>query len=137
MIQVTGDIELAEEELQFRFVLASGPGGQNVNKVASAAQLRFDTASAALPDPVRARLRALAGRRLTREGEIVITAKSYRTRERNRHDAIERLLSLIRQAARPPRTRKKTRPPRASKERRLQEKRTRSRRLDARRTPND
>jgi ribosome-associated protein len=109
--------------LTFRFIRASGPGGQNVNKVASAVQLRCDLkAWPALPERVRARLRTLAGRRLTDDDVIVITAQRFRTQEQNRRDALERFEALVRQARIEPKTRKPTRPTRASKERRLEAK---------------
>ncbi len=124
MIDITPDIRLDEGELEFRFVLASGPGGQNVNKVATAVQLRFDAArSPSLPQDVRARLLALAGSRATKEGEVLIVARRFRTQERNREDALERLVLLIRRAAARPKTRRKTRPSRAAKQRRLDSKR--------------
>jgi ribosome-associated protein len=126
MIQVTPTIALDERDLREDFVRAPGPGGQNVNKVATAVQLRFDVAAAQLPDDVRARLARLAGRRLTAEGVLVIDAHRYRTRERNRADALERLLDLVRRAAEPPKPRRPTRPTRASRERRLEGKRQRS-----------
>jgi ribosome-associated protein len=108
-------------------VRASGPGGQNVNKVASAAQLRFDAKhSAALPEDVRQRLLRLAGKRINEGGILVIEAKRYRSQERNRKDAIDRLVNLIRKAAAKPKSRKKTKPTEASKRRRLEEKRRRS-----------
>jgi ribosome-associated protein len=104
-------------------VLASGPGGQNVNKVASAVQLRFDVRrSPSLPDEVRARLERLAGRRLTQDGVLVIDARRHRTRERNREDALERLAALIRKAAVPPVPRRPTRPSAAARRRRLEAK---------------
>jgi ribosome-associated protein len=126
MIQVTPTLALDERDLHEEFVRAPGPGGQNVNKVATAVQLRFDLASSQLPEDVRARLARLAGRRLTAEGVLVIDAHRYRTRERNRTDALERLLDLVRRAAEPPKPRKPTRPTRASRERRLEGKRQRA-----------
>lgn len=124
MIIATPSIHIPEDELQFQFKLASGPGGQNVNKVATAAELRFDVArSPSLPDAVRARLRAQAGSRVNQNGELLITAWRFRSQERNRQDAIERLIALIQQAATAPRPRVKTKPSRAAKQRRMDEKR--------------
>ena len=122
MIAVTDAIALDEKELEERFVRAAGPGGQNVNKVSTAVELRFDVrASPSLPDGVRARLERLSGRRLTLEGVLVLQASRFRTQERNRQDALDRLLELIRRAAEPPPPpRKKTRPTLASKKRRLE-----------------
>lgn len=129
-------IQVPDDELEYRFVLASGPGGQNVNKVATAVQLRFDAArSPSLSEPVRARLRELAGTRMTKDGVVVITAKRFRTQERNRQDARERLLDLLRRAARPPKPRRKTRPPKAARERRLQAKRAKGEKKQLRRSP--
>ncbi len=129
MIFVTPDIELNEDELHFQFVLASGPGGQNVNKVATAVQLRFDiNRSTALSGDVRTRLRHLAGTRLTRDGVLVITARRFRTQARNRADAIERLVLLIRKAAIRPRPRRTTKPSAAVKRRRREDKRRRGER---------
>jgi ribosome-associated protein len=120
-------LTLDERELSETFIRASGPGGQNVNKVASAAQLRFDAKnSPSLPEPVRVRLMRLAGQRLTQDGVIVITARRFRSQERNRDDARERLIALIRRAAEPPKPRRKTRPSAARREERLAAKARRS-----------
>ncbi len=128
MIPITDHIALDEAELEFSFIRASGPGGQNVNKVSSAVQMRFDARrSPSLPNEVSTRLQALAGARLTLDGVIVITANRHRTQERNRADAIERLTALIAKAAVAPVKRRPTRPPKAAKERRLDSK---SRRAD-------
>src|SRR5262249_30467275 len=127
LIRVTPAISLDERELEERFIRASGPGGQNVNKLSSAVQLRFDVRrSPSLPDDVRVRLERLAGRRLTREGVLVITAQRHRTQERNRQDALARLIELIRQAAVAPIPRRATKPTRGSRERRLESKRRRA-----------
>src|SRR5258708_35285139 len=126
MIQI-GAIEIDERELEERFIRASGPGGQNVNKLSTAVQLRFDVRrSPSLPDGVRARLERLAGRRLTRDGVIVITAQRHRTQERNRQDALDRLVELIARAAVAPVPRRKTKPTRGSRERRLESKKRRA-----------
>ena len=127
MIEVTPTIQLGDDELMVRAVRASGPGGQHVNKVSTAVELRFDVrGSPSLPPDVRLRLERLAGRRLTREGVLVILAQRHRTQERNRADALARLLELIGQAAVAPTPRRPTKPTRGSKERRLERKKNRS-----------
>ncbi|NQU76371.1 MAG: aminoacyl-tRNA hydrolase [Planctomycetes bacterium] len=123
MIRVTGAITIDESELAFSFVRSPGPGGQNVNKVATACQLRFDVAgSNSLPADVKRRLRALAGSRMTASGELVLIARRYRTQLRNRTDAVERLTAMLRSAATAPKHRRPTRPTGASIRRRLQAK---------------
>ena len=127
LIPINCHLFLDDGEIEESFVRASGPGGQNVNKVSSAVQIRFDlSGSRSLPEDLRQRLARLAGRRLTRDGVIVIIAQRYRTQERNRQDALDRLIALIRRAAVPPVPRRPTKPSRAAKERRLQAKAKRS-----------
>jgi ribosome-associated protein len=127
MIQITPSISLNEAEIEEAFIRASGPGGQKVNKTESAVQLRFNArTSSSLPNAVFLRLRPLAGRRMTKDGVIVITASQYRTQEQNRHDAMDRLITLIREASAPPKHRVATRPSKGQKQRRLDTKRRQS-----------
>jgi ribosome-associated protein len=127
MLRVSPTISIDDSELEESFIASAGPGGQNVNKVATAVQLRFDVVrSPSLPDPVRHRLIALSGSRLTKDGVLVLTGRQYRTQERNRADVRERLIELVREAAVIPKKRRPTRPTRASKERRLEGKKNRA-----------
>ena len=126
MIEVTDLISLGDDEVRLEFVQSSGPGGQNVNKVASKAQLRFDTNSSSLPEDVRSRLRQIAKKRISDDGILLIEARRYRTQDQNRADAINRLVGLIRKAAEKPKTRRRTRPTEASIQKRLESKRRRS-----------
>jgi len=124
VIEITPNLSLDEGELQFDFVRASGPGGQNVNKVSTAVQLRFNVMnSASLPEEVRRRLVRLSGRRITEAGELIIEARRFRTQQQNRQDALDRLVALIRRAAARPKVRRPTRRTLASQQRRLESKR--------------
>lgn len=136
MIRITPAIAIKEKEIEEDFIHSSGPGGQNVNKVATAVQLRFDVKnSPSLPCEVRRRLIRLSGRRITEKGVLIINARRYRSQERNRQDALERLIGLIRKAAIAPRPRRKTVPTFASKQHRLDSKHRRSRAKQDRKTP--
>jgi ribosome-associated protein len=126
MIEITPSLQIDERQLQIDFVRASGPGGQNVNKVATAVQLRFDVSASSLPEEVRARLVQLAGNRITSEGVLLIEAKRFRTQEQNRTDAIQRFAELVRKSLVKPKSRKKTKPTQAAKEERLKEKKRRA-----------
>jgi len=125
MIEITPSFQLDERELQIEFTRASGPGGQNVNKVATAVQLRFDVYASSLPTDVKSRLIHLAGNRITSEGVLLIEAKRFRTQEQNREDAIQRFVELVRKSLVQPKQRKKTKPTPAAKEERLNEKKRR------------
>jgi ribosome-associated protein len=125
MLEITPSLQIDERELQIDFIRASGPGGQNVNKVATAVQLRFDVRASSLPADVKERLIQHAGNRMTSEGELLIEAKRFRTQEQNREDAIHRFMELVRKSLVKPKVRKKTKPSQASKEERLKEKKRR------------
>ena len=125
MIEITPSLQIDERELQIDFIRASGPGGQNVNKVATAAQLRFDVNASSLPEEAKARLIQIAGSRITSESVLLIEAKRFRTQEQNREDAIHRFIELIRKSLVKPKARKKTKPTQSSKEERLKEKKRR------------
>ncbi len=122
MLEITPSLQIDERDVQIDFIRASGPGGQNVNKVATAVQLRFDVHASSLPSEVKARLIHLAGKRVTNEGELLIEAKRFRTQEHNREDAIQRFVELVRKSLVQPKARKKTKPTASSKEERLKEK---------------
>jgi ribosome-associated protein len=134
MIRITSDLSIDKKEISLEFVKSSGPGGQKVNKASSAVQLRFDVAnSPSLPEAVRQRLTKLAGSRINESGVLIIDARRFRTQTQNRQDAIDRLVDLIREASKKPKSRKKTRPSKAAKERRLANKHRQSEKKRTRR----
>lgn len=122
MLEITPSFSIDERELHFEFIRSAGPGGQNVNKVATAVQLRFDVQASSLPEDAKERLLAMAGQRATTAGEILIEARRFRTQEQNREDALRRFVELVRKSLVPPKPRQKTKPTAASKTRRLKEK---------------
>jgi ribosome-associated protein len=132
-IEITPQFSIDDEHISYEFMRASGPGGQNVNKVSSAVRLRFDLESAALPAGVHARLQRLAGNQITTEGELLIEAQGERSQERNRQEALDRLIELLRQAAKKPKKRLKTRPSKAARQRRLEAKQRHSQKKKQRR----
>jgi len=134
VLRISDTIVVRDEELEERFVRASGPGGQNVNKVATAVELRFNVAESTLPDRVKERLATLAGSRLSADGVLLIDSRAHRTQLQNREAARERLVELLQQAAKRPKKRRPTKPTKASKERRLESKTKRARIKRARRT---
>lgn len=131
MLEITPALHLDERELQLSFIRSAGPGGQNVNKVATAVQLRFSIPSSSLPDEVKTRLRHLGGKRVTQDGVLIIEARTFRTQEQNREEALRRFVHLVRKAAERPKPRTPTRPTRASQQKRLDQKK---RRGDVKRT---
>jgi ribosome-associated protein len=132
MIEITPSITIDERELTFEYIRASGPGGQNVNKVATAVQMRFDIHASSLPEDVKVRLSHFAGKRVTSEGILVIEAKRFRTQEQNRFDAMERFVELVKKASAKPKSRRKTKPTAASQEKRLRSKKQRGKIKQAR-----
>jgi ribosome-associated protein len=137
MLEITPSFKIDERELKFDFTRATGPGGQNVNKVATAVQLRFDVNNSSLTEEVKTRLIHLAAKRMTGEGVLLIEAKRFRTQEQNREDATQRFIELVRKAFTKPKVRKKTRPTKVSKEARLKEKKRKGEIKRLRQKPSD
>lgn len=135
MIEVTPEISINESDIQLDFIRSSGPGGQNVNKVASGVQLRYNLAASTLPDEIKYRLSRIAHNRITEDGVLIIEAKRYRTQEQNREDAVARLVALIAKATEKPKPRKKTKPSAASQAKRIEEKKRRGAIKRSRRMP--
>lgn len=126
MINITKHISIDDNRIDFSFIRASGPGGQNVNRVASAVQLRFNLKDASLPEDVTDRLKKLAGKKVNKQGELIIEAKRFRNQQKNRKDAINRLVKMIKKAAKKPKPRKETKPPAKAHKKRLEEKKKQS-----------
>jgi len=122
MLEIIPTYSIDEKELHFEFVRSAGPGGQNVNKVATAVQLRFDVRGSSLPEEAKARLISISGQRITKDGELLIEARRFRTQEQNREDAIRRFVELVRKALIPPKPRRKTKPTAQAKEKRIKAK---------------
>ena len=137
MLEITPTFSIEEQDLHFDFIRSAGPGGQNVNKVATAVQLRFDVRASSLPEAAKERLLTLAGRRATAQGELLIEARRFRTQEQNREDAIQRFVELVRSALTPPRPRRQTKPTIASKAKRLETKKRRGKIKSLRKQPFD
>jgi len=137
MFEITPSFSIDERDLHFDFIRSAGPGGQNVNKVATAVQMRFDVRASSLPEDAKARLISMAGQRITNDGELLIEARRFRTQEQNREDAIQRFVELVRKALVPPKPRRKTRPTAQAKEKRIKAKKIKGEIKRMRRQPKD